>query len=217
MSLPTNTHNATNAKACDQYVDTKVCIKKESPKHLRTDEKGKDQQEPRPISHSIIARKDVLEEGDTNVDTNIRDAHYHRLIEWLESFKGCEAGSLALGANLGCRFTIANINLELTIGPQNRAVRISTVIRKLQQEKAGNTNNRRRSTMGRGYYSLMTRMMKINVILPDVNVRICQGKVVVLESLDISVLQEGRKGEFFDRLRTFVANAMYVEKELKNV
>jgi hypothetical protein len=82
--------------------------------------------------------------------------------------------------------------------------------------RSSSRRNRRARTMP-GHYSFMTKITKINAIHDDLNVRIYQGKMLTLESIDISHLQKGRKHMFFERLRSFQTHIIGIEHELRNV
>lgn len=126
---------------------------------------------------------------------------------------------------MGCRFKNGNLDIDLIVGPENQFVHISTIVcdhrprqHNPEREKASSIGHRSKPGIarGQGNYSFMTRIAKINAMLPvTMNVRICQGKVMIVETLDVSLLQEeGQSHVFFDRLRTFLTNAVYVEKDL---
>jgi hypothetical protein len=176
-----------------------------------------------PTSGSSEEFGNGLADQELNEDGNSREANCRRLAEWLKTFNACEDGNLTVGSDGGYRYSYENLDIELILGLQNKVVHLSTVVRTRphqQQEdtrRKSSSRNRLARTMPRGHYSFMTKMMKINAVHTDLNVRIYQGKILALESVDISLLQKGRKHIFFEHLRNFQTHSIGIEHELRNV
>jgi hypothetical protein len=161
--------------------------------------------------HTVIgSQEDVNENGEKEPhradkqDVGSQESNYDLLVDMLKIFEGCRGGNLNTSQDSTCSFRCGNLDIQFNMGSQNKIIFVSTVVHNPDATR-------------KRLYSLMTKVTKLNITLPNMKISSCQGKIVAFHSICATLLKgEEKKQVFYALLRDFLVSAVNVEKELSD-